>query len=1562
MVSLIRFKRKMCWKERPTRGSSHSGKNAKEFQSWSDEACNLCLLCKMEVANVDEFGREHFGVDAAPGPLGISLGENELGFVVVRGIDECLSSKDLNEEFKTRVNLVRQVVALGDRLVAIEGDDVVHCDLTEIITRLGKLASKKRLLVFARYHPTQYGVKNYDVEKLLLVRAPSGPLGLILSDVVTYGAVIESFQRLPDGSESHLRKDRKVYRGCQIVSINGTDVSGLSREAVTDLLTNMKEQEKEIILYRMVPCTCATFSRLEYPSAEHEALGFSLDDSDKFRCVVTSVDIQIVDDAVAIGDILVGVNGIDITTMSLQKATEMLHQAPFPRVLHFCRSESRILPECRYLRIDSGPSGLNLDNNHPNHARITGFTTAEDAGRLAFKNCTEFIPGSYIITINGLDVYQHSLSDISNFLLKLRNAPKEIVVGNESLMALLKQTRASAAIEVPAGPLGIQFGGGRDDVTRVSGFNPLANGQPGAIEQSRRIPVGSTLQNINKMNVSCLTLAQATDLLKKLSTIPKELVFSSPATPHDANSRTVDVRVLPGPLGVDLKSSLTGKVVVDRLNQDAACGPTRIFDHGGVVIGSELLAIDGFDVSSLQIAEVANLLRLLASYEKSITFSTTTVAYNDMLSPARRPTLKRVVVTQSPMGIQFDSTLTQEAIISGYSVSTSSSESTSPRELVEGEIPVGSRLIAIDSIDIQALSLQEIASILKSFAGIEKTLTFDTAYCKASEIVSPQLSPTTSSSPTGNEESMKSAASLSVNSAVTSPPPLTDCGNLSLAKDSGMPLPVQPPSASLALFKCLQISPSKPSSPRATKEDSSISISFADIMSLKSGKQKAGNLAVSMKKGRFRLQSSKRDLMERIIVITTNTSNSVKKKSKTWELGMRSGAECNELEAILTSMIPELQRVRERDRDVMSGDDAEFVGVFAGDDEDTPGQETPIGFRDTVGQWYMANHRKRCASQTVDGEPTQRDSQATEAVTQVESGVPPQPTESAAPVFVAALPSFESDSGSNHLQHGEDEVDEEETQIRMSMSEDQEDGVRSLTKSGESTAGNSEEDADSDMSDDMLEQDGPTVGLSSIAASFQQREGLEKQEAIKRKAAVHVYKPRGPFQVSPAVSVREDSNSSGDETEIEGEPDGESTRKKNGGRGDALTAKAGMPRGLKDGSPLRLVKSSSYAKPTARQEIAMAGKGFLQRSKSTPDRAQSPDTTKLSSKRDLDDAPRSAPARKKRFRFDKESSPSDDLGHETPVDLPESPTKDKTGLLAKQTSRASILSESKGGSGDAVEMETLGLPAGTDDAAVAQKASASCPLPRPRDISLASTPNRKRAASGRSIEESESAGSQAEGTMIRVILTGLEPTAVIRKKIKAIGGAVYESSIEKATHVIAPQNQVKRTVKLLCGISCCAHVLDERWLDESARLGAAVDEQAHCLHDGKAEAKWQFDLRRTMYEVPSETRKQLFAGYHVFITNHKSVLPPVKDLAKIVECAGGTAELTGKPGPDDLVITSEAALAVATVQKQIAQANPERIYSPELILSSILQQRIDLGRHQLERPTIGKTWATRRRK
>lgn len=127
-----------------------------------------------------------------------------------------------------------------------------------------------------------------------------------------------------------------------------------------------------------------------------------------------------------------------------------------------------------------------------------------------------------------------------------------------------------------------------------------------------------------------------------------------------------------------------------------------------------------------------------------------------------------------------------------------------------------------------------------------------------------------------------------------------------------------------------------------------------------------------------------------------------------------------------------------------SGDErVEFVGVFAGGD-DLAGEDTPAGFQDTPGRWYSVAQRKRGAAATApDGEATLRDSQATqpqseaatEPVTQVDDGA------TAVPVFVYAPNSFGDDDGYYHRQRQqpqqhEEEIDEDETQIIMSLSQD----------------------------------------------------------------------------------------------------------------------------------------------------------------------------------------------------------------------------------------------------------------------------------------------------------------------------------------------------------------------------------------------------------------------------------------------------------------------------------------------------------------------------------------------
>lgn len=423
-----------------------------------------------------------------------------------------------------------------------------------------------------------------------------------------------------------------------------------------------------------------------------------------------------------------------------------------------------------------------------------------------------------------------------------------------------------------------------------------------------------------------------------------------------------------------------------------------------------------------------------------------------------------------------------------------------------------------------------------------------------------------------------------------------------------------------------------------------------------------------------------------------------------------------------------------------------------------------------------------------------------------------------------------------------------------------------------------EDGADSDLSDDMLDQDG-AVGISTLANLFNRP---DEDDEPRKKPTSLVYTPHSSYRPSPANSWRDGSESSGGETELE--PEHEDGEKGVDGRNTAPDA-AG-PSNIPASAP--------------------------------------PDTPQQGLRRSL-----STPERDRRSR-----------------------------TLERPTSLKRQQQKPGGGGGSQLKRIRLGSAELRSQATVEQdepdQSTQSLPPKSRRRIQLVPTPSPARSRSTSVHSESASDAPQsvasAESAEVRIVLTGLEPTAAIRKQIKAVAGATYQSAVEDATHVVAPRSQLKRTVKLLCGISCCAHILDERWLDESARMGSTVDEKAFCLKDEAAEAKWGFSLRETMYAVPIERRRALFAGLRFFITNHKSVLPPVRDLVKIVECAGGQASFKGSAGPGDIVVTSEVAAGVASVQKTLVAADRDKIFTPELILTSILQQRVDRTAHRLELP------------
>lgn len=482
---------------------------------------------------------------------------------------------------------------------------------------------------------------------------------------------------------------------------------------------------------------------------------------------------------------------------------------------------------------------------------------------------------------------------------------------------------------------------------------------------------------------------------------------------------------------------------------------------------------------------------------------------------------------------------------------------------------------------------------------------------------------------------------------------------------------------------------------------------------------------------------------------------------------------------------------------------------------------------------------------------------------------------------------------------------------------------------------------DSDLSDDMLEQDGSIVGISSLAATFQKHDEA-KDNATAKKRTAPVYKPRVEIRPVQSVATAADSSSSGGETEVD-EPDAEIASADRRSRSNSSII---QPRKAHSAKDLFAMRDDEAPDITA----------SLRRTKSTPavygvKEDIEDDLTATSAKRICIgrlSPPRSTGLRlPHELRRESQRAARCDEGS-SPVPATRTSSRRSTPSCSRSRS-ASVTSTSTADMDDTLSFAALAKdsPASTDRTSAKSAPRKAKISPGGRKRKLTQSEDTEREIENVATDSQSTAEVNSE-TDIRVILTGIELTSAIRKKIRSIGSALYEDDVTKATHVIAPEGTLKRTVKLLCGVSCCAHILDERWLDESARAGQALDEQSYCLHDATAESKWSFDLKKTMYSHTSEQRQQLFRGQTVFITNHKSILPPVKDLVNIVECAGGQVKTKGQADASDLVITSEAALALVSVQKALARADPAKIFTSELILSSILQQHIDLNANRIE--------------
>lgn len=85
-----------------------------------------------------------------------------------------------------------------------------------------------------------------EVEEVVEVRVPPGPLGVLLDSGIESCAVVHGFTNLPTGGKGPIEMHGDVQPGMYIIGINETNASLMSLAQVTQLLGKLSRKEKVI--------------------------------------------------------------------------------------------------------------------------------------------------------------------------------------------------------------------------------------------------------------------------------------------------------------------------------------------------------------------------------------------------------------------------------------------------------------------------------------------------------------------------------------------------------------------------------------------------------------------------------------------------------------------------------------------------------------------------------------------------------------------------------------------------------------------------------------------------------------------------------------------------------------------------------------------------------------------------------------------------------------------------------------------------------------------------------------------------------------------------------------------------------------------------------------------------------------------------------------------------------------------------------------------------------------------------------------------------------------------
>ncbi len=192
-----------------------------------------------------------------------------------------------------------------------------------------------------------------------------------------------------------------------------------------------------------------------------------------------------------------------------------------------------------------------------------------------------------------------------------------------------------------------------------------------------------------------------------------------------------------------------------------------------------------------------------------------------------------------------------------------------------------------------------------------------------------------------------------------------------------------------------------------------------------------------------------------------------------------------------------------------------------------------------------------------------------------------------------------------------------------------------------------------------------------------------------------------------------------------------------------------------------------------------------------------------------------------------------------------------------------------------------------------------------------------------------------------VASTGIKDEKQLKEiaKLASFGAEMTEDG-SKCTHLVTA-GKVMRTVKMLAAINAgCANVVTFDWVKECLRTGQLAPTTKWILKDAEMEKKFQFTLEESLAKA---RESKLFAGMTFYCT--ESTAPPPDQLKEIIESGGGSVK-TALPAKSSL----DAKLIVISCEKDKAACDKlkgrfSKIHVPELVLSGVLQQQIDLNKH-----------------